>query len=311
MVITLENTGRHRNLCSIGELLVPKRLHGIAKEYASNDDPVVRRRAEQILNFNSKTLDSLMACMTAEHSWMDSPAFSTTVLSESTFFSAKLAARKRQRSISLFQEIGPQNRNHSCGRFLRPFFSPHSSAGPDIHRPTVRFYLDEVATIGKLDLLMTLYTQGRKYGLRSCNFFQSVGQVADIVGGPEKVQTFRSNMSAEFFKPKDYQTAKEVSDLIGQTTVSTISTSLQSGSNSGWSNSHGSHVSEGKSGGSSENSSRAVSETGVLVIRPEEVLQLGPREAILTMPGTPPFKVDIIPPGRRPRLREGQDGRVG
>jgi len=292
MVITLEKDGKYRNLASLGELLVPKRLHGIAKAYSNHEDPVVRRRAEQILNFQSKTLDSLLACMTAEHSWLDSPAFSS-VLSESTF-----SARNLQREKATVYIVIPGNRAVESQPFLRTlmtaFLYAAFEAGPDIRRPALRFYLDEVATIGKLDLLMTLYTQGRKFGLRSCNFFQSVGQVADIVGGPEKIQTFRANMAAELFKPKDYQSAKETSDWIGQMTAPTISTSWQSGTNSGWSNSHGSQMSQGQSGGSSENSSRTVSETGVLAMRPEEILQMGEQEAILLTAGTPAVKVNII-----------------
>jgi type IV secretion system protein VirD4 len=290
--ILLNGSEEFRNLLSLGELLNGKRLHELAESLLDHPDLALRRRARQVLNFKGKTLDSLLATMSAELGWMDSPAFARS-LAASTFSIRDLY----RRPMTLYIVV-PGNRAIESAPFLRVLITAilyaAFEAGPDIRRPPVRLYLDEVATIGKLDLLMSLYTQGRKYGLRSVNFFQSVGQVAEIVGSPDKIQTFRSQMSAELFKAKDLQSAKEISEWIGNTTEHTLSTSSQDGTNGGWSNSQGTHPSQGRSGGWSDSNGRTISETGVPLIRPEEILQMAGHEAIFMSAGTPPVKVNIL-----------------
>jgi hypothetical protein len=112
-------------------------------------------------------------------------------------------------------------------------------------------------------------------------------------------------MAGELFKPKDHQTAKEVSDWIGNTTVQTTSTSWQEGSNSGWSQS-GNPSNNSWSGGENQGSTTTISETGVLAIRPEEILQLREREAIFVSAGTPPIIVNIIQASEARRLGGSQ-----
>ncbi len=283
---------RYRSLLSVGELIGAEKFRELAESVMDHPDAALRRRAQQLLNFRGKTLDSLLACMATAHGWMDSPAFAEA-LSGSTFSARSLFERRMTVYI-----VVPGHRAIESQPFVRTLLTAiifaAFEAGADIHRPPVRFYLDEAATLGKLDLLMTLYTQGRKFGLRSVSFFQSVAQVAEITGSPDKVQTFRANMGGELFKAKDFQTAKEVSDWIGQTTVQAVSTSWQQGTNSGWSNSKGSQASNSRSGGWSESTSTTVSETGVSLIRPEEILQLREREALFVSAGGPPIKLNIL-----------------
>src|SRR5579872_1780234 len=282
----------YRSLVSLGELLNAERFHELAGALAEHPDTALRRRAQQMRNFRAKTLDSLLACLTAEHGWLDSEAFADT-LSASTFSVRSLYERKLTIYI-----VTPGHRSVESRPFLRTLLTAMLyagfEAGPDIRRPPVRFYLDEAATLGKLDLLLTLYTQGRKFGMRSMNYFQSLGQVAEKIGSPDKVQTFRSQMAGELFKANDYQTAKEVSDWIGNTTVPTVSTSWQQGTNSGWSHSDGRQGSNSRSGGSSQSVSTTVSETGVLAVRPEEILQLNDNEALFISAGTPPVRLNIL-----------------
>lgn len=291
--IARNGRGKLRSLMSLGELLNDKRLHELAKSYDSHPDEALRRGALYMLNFQGKTLQSLLACTTAEHAWMNSPSFSQA-LSDSTFNVRNLQRRK----MDLFIVI-PGHRIVESRPFLRTILTAilyaAFEAGPDIRRMPLRFYLDEAATLGaNLDALTMLYMQGRKFSLRSISFFQAVGQVAEIAGGPDKVQAFRAQMAAELWKPKDFVSAKEVSDWIGNTTVRTTSTSWQQGSNTGWSYSQGSQYSQGRSGGTNEGLTTSISETGVLAIRPEEILQLREREAIFVAAGTPPIKVNVI-----------------
>ncbi|MBS0263099.1 MAG: type IV secretory system conjugative DNA transfer family protein [Planctomycetes bacterium] len=281
-----------RNLLSLGELLDAERLRTLAESLADHPDLALRRRAMQILNYKGKTLDSLLACLTGEHGWMDSPAFSA-VLADSTFTPKSLL----EKPTTLYIVI-PGHRAVESQAFVRTLMTAilftAFEAGPDVHRPPVRLYLDEVATLGKLELLTTLFTQGRKYGLRSMSFFQSVGQVAEITGSPEKIQTVRSQMAIEIFKGQDYDTAKQVSEWIGNKTVQTASSSRQETSNGGWSNSTGVQSNQSRSGGWSGGTTDTVSETGVPVIRPEQVLQLHSNEAILLAAGNRPVRVNIL-----------------
>lgn len=282
-----------RNLVSLGELLSAEQFQSLGKSYSEHPDTALRRRAKQLLNYQGKTLQSLLACLTAEHGWMDTPAFAD-ILSASTFSVRSLYQRK----MTIYVVV-PGHRAVESQPFVRTLLTTllfaGFEAGADLRRPPVRYFLDEAATLGQLDLLMTLWTQGRKYSLRSVNFFQNVAQVAEVTGSPEKIQTFRANMTGgELLKAHDYATAKEISDWIGNTTVRTESTSWQEGANGGWSNSDGIHPSNGRSGGWSNGSTTTISETGVLAIRPEEVLQLGPREAIFVAPGVPPVRLNIL-----------------
>lgn len=301
--LLLQESEEYRSLISLGEVLVAERFQDIAKTYSNHRDTALRRRAQQMGNFRGKTLDSLLACLTSEHAWMDSPAFADA-LSGSTFSVRSLFERK----MTLYIVI-PGHRALESQPFVRTLLSAVLFAGfekgADIHRPPVRMYLDEAATLGRLELLNALYTQGRKFGLRSINFFQSIGQVMEIMGTPEKVQTFRGNMAAELFKAKDLETAKQVSEWIGQTTVHATSMSWQDGTNGGWSNSQGTQPSVSNSGGWSESTSRTFNETGVALIRPEEILQLRQREAILVSAGMPPVKLNILGAADVEKCRNG------
>jgi type IV secretion system protein VirD4 len=294
MAVILRGGKHHANLLTLGELISAERFRELCESLMDHPDPGLRRRAQQLLSFKGKTLDSLLACLAATLGWMDSPALGD-VLSDSTFSVEDLFQPNRKVTVYV---VIPGHRAVESQPYLRLILTAMLfagfDAGPDIHRPPVRFYLDEAATLGKLDILLSLYTQGRKFGMRSFTFFQSVGQVAEIVGSPDRIATFRGQMACELFKANDLPTAKEISDWCGPKTVQTKSTSLQDGTNGGWSNSQGNHSSQGRSGGWSESASATISETGVPLIRPDEVLQLGKNEAICLIAGNPPIRLNIL-----------------
>jgi len=307
LAIALNNNPKYRDLLTVAELLNGDRLRELATALSEHPDAAMRRRAEQILNYKGKTFDSLMACLTSAHGWIDSPAYSAA-LSDSTF---RLQALLDD-SMDLYICV-PGHRAKESQPFVRLLLTAvlfiAFEAGPNIHRRPIRLFLDEIATLGQLELLMSLYTQGRKYGLRSASFFQNVSQVAEITGSPEKVQTVRGQFAVELFKARDYETAKNVSDWIGSRTVQTVSTSEQWSRNGGWSNSTGSSYSSGRSGGWSESTSTTFAETGVPVIRPEQVLQMQYDEAIMAAPGIPPVRVKIL--NRDDVQRCADEGAVG
>ena len=287
-------TGDMRNIRTLGELLSAERFHELAEMYSSHPDEVLRRKAMQMASFDGRTLQSLIGCLVSEHGWLDAPAFSQS-LSKSSLDVRDLFRSKRQ---TLYIVI-PAHRTLESQPFVRMLLTAilfaAFEAGPDIKRRPVRFFLDEISTLGRLDGLMTLYSQGRKYGLKSANYFQSLGQVAEIMGTPERVHTFRSNMAAEIIKANDFQSADEASKWIGQKTDRTTSYSGQDGTNAGWNTSSGGNqVSRGQSGGTNTSSGFNHSELGVPLIRPEQILQMGEKEALVLVAGAPPMKINII-----------------
>ena len=136
----------------------------------------------------------------------------------------------------------------------------------------------------------------------------------------DRAQTFLSNMDHTiFFGVNDLQTANAVSERLGMSTVPVWS------ENGGRSRNRN-HGEMGQSSSSaSSNDGYSISETGRKLLTPDEVMNLGERQAIVFTPGARPFIARLVRyyerefrsvPGRRrvrrikPRLPK-PDLRVG
>src|SRR5262249_43697462 len=94
----------------------------------------------------------------------------------------------------------------------------------------VHFVLDEAASLGHLEPLDDAVDKYRGYGVRLQFFYQSLGQLTKCwpQGGDK---TLLSNTSTIWFGVNDNDTAKYVSERLGQETVWVDG----KGANSGWS----------------------------------------------------------------------------
>ena len=84
--------------------------------------------------------------------------------------------------------------------------------------PQILFILDEVAHLGKIQVLEDAITLMRAYGLRFWLFIQSVNQLQKVYG--ENAQTILDNMGTQiFFGTNAYQSADHISQRIGDCTI--------------------------------------------------------------------------------------------
>ncbi|OLF71422.1 hypothetical protein AWH62_12815 [Maricaulis sp. W15] len=79
--------------------------------------------------------------------------------------------------------------------------------------------IDEAGQLGNFDVLLRSYTYARGGGTRVWAFFQDVGQIERNYGRAA-IQTFLGSAQVrQFFGVRDYETAKLVSDMLGQRTL--------------------------------------------------------------------------------------------
>lgn len=155
------------------------------------------------------------------------------------------------------------------------------------HNP-IRFILDEAASLGRLDAIENAITQLRGYGLKMLFMYQSMGQLKKVYSEGQD-QTFLSNMDTQiFFGTNDYQTAEYVSDRIGSTTAMTVS---QSGGGSSSVNYDPRGMPSSSSG---SNWGYSTQEVEMKLLRPEAVLQLPERTAVVFAANTPPFFTRLV-----------------
>lgn len=162
----------------------------------------------------------------------------------------------------------------------------------------MRFVLDEASSLGQMDALYAAVQYGRSFGIRSTFLFQALSQVERVFPESQR-DDFLASAALIFAGTNDLKTAKEVSEILGQSTIA--NRSVQTGFNWGGSAATGiADPTRNESWGRSE--SVTVSDLGRALLRPEEVLTLPRDRAIALLPGVKPVlfrKVpDYAPPSR-------------
>ena len=154
--------------------------------------------------------------------------------------------------------------------------------------PKVWWILDEASSLGHLPCLDDAVERLRGFGTRLFFLYQSMGQLEQCF--PDgRAQTFLSNMDHSiFFGVNDLQTANAVSERLGMSTVPVWS------ENGGRSRNRN-HGEMGQSSWSaSSNDGYSISETGRKLLTPDEVMNLGERQAIVFTPGVRPFIARLV-----------------
>lgn len=152
----------------------------------------------------------------------------------------------------------------------------------------VHFILDEAATLGHMQQLDDAVDKYRGYGIKLQFYYQSQGQLKTC-WPKDQGQTLLSNTTQIFFGVNDFQAAEAVSKRLGNQTILVEGW----GGNRGWgrnqSTSSGGHGSQSygtsQSGGSSSDHKQQTRE----LLKPDEVLTLDPRVAIILTPGVRPI----------------------
>ena len=154
----------------------------------------------------------------------------------------------------------------------------------------IHFVLDEAAALGRMPALDDAVDKYRGYGVRLQFYYQALGQLKEC--WPEgRDQTLLSNVTQVFFGVNDQQTAQYVSDRLGEETIIVESGGTSTSTSSSWQ-----HSEQGRSGSSSQSTSRNDnwSQMARRLLRPEEVAQLDPGIAITFTPGTPPIWTRLV-----------------
>lgn len=132
--------------------------------------------------------------------------------------------------------------------------------------------IDELPALGRIPDLPTDLATMSGYGLDYTLIVQDMGQLKATYG--EESRTILANCGWKWLcNVRDYDTAKYVSDTLGQRTVGTAT------------------VNEGQTGQGEATSGKAYGEMGRSLITPDEVMQLGRDKAIVLPPAGRPFQV--------------------
>ncbi len=103
---------------------------------------------------------------------------------------------------------------------LRVFFTVtmlYKTRRPDARR--VMLLVDEAGQLGSFDALLRAYTFGRGAGIRTWAFFQDAGQIIRNFGPTGLQGFFGSAQTRMVFGVRDIQTARLVSDMLGNETL--------------------------------------------------------------------------------------------
>jgi type IV secretion system protein VirD4 len=177
----------------------------------------------------------------------------------------------------------------------------------------VLFLLDEVANLGRLQVLEDAVCLYRGMGVRLWFIFQSYAQVKTCFG--DGAATFLDNVGTQqYFGVQSLETAQMLSDRIGAATVTAVSEDR--GSSRSRSDGPSPDGKQGGATGSSRNASR--SEIARKLLLPEEILTMSPRTCIILHLHHAPILARLIPYHASPlfrsrlgRLRTGRPPRLG
>lgn len=158
----------------------------------------------------------------------------------------------------------------------------------------VTFILDEYATLGAdMEAVKNGLQIGRKFGIRLHLYFQSRGQLAECFP-LDKGTTLLSNVTQIYAAANDLESAKEISERLGDYTVMVESEST----GTSYSSQSGQHPSHSKS----RNSGTSYQQIGRKLLKPEEILSMDERIAIAFVPGMNPVWT---------RLERDHEGTIG
>jgi type IV secretion system protein VirD4 len=135
---------------------------------------------------------------------------------------------------------------------------------PGRPQPPTLFLLDEFAALGRLEAVERAMGLMAGYGLQLWPILQDMSQLRALYGA--RANTFIANAGVlQCFGVNDYETAKSLSQLMGQMTMGYTTTSY----------------------GSGDGSSTTHTLTGRDLLTPDEIMQLPERTQLLRLQGRP------------------------
>lgn len=233
------------------------------------------RAATAHLNRPDRERGSVLSTVVRHTAWLDDPRL-CAALERSDF---DLRDLKRQ-PMTVYLAM-PPDRLRTCLGFVRGFIGLALDAitiTPGRPARRVAFFLDEFGQLGRMDRIADGITLLRGYGAQLWLFVQDLSQLKAVY---PRWQSFMANTTRQFFGTADYDTARYISNALGQQTIAfeTTSRSYQAG--------HGL-----KPG--TRSSSRGEHLHGRPLLTPDEVMRLGPAQPIVMIAGEPPYRLDRL-----------------
>jgi type IV secretion system protein VirD4 len=234
---------------------------------------IVARAATSFLNRPEKERGSVLSTVVRHTAWLDDPRLAAA-FERSDFDLHDLKRRK----MTVYLVI-PPDRARACLGFVRGFIGMALSAMVSVRTNPphkVAFFLDEFGQLGHMASLADNITIMRGYGVQFWLFLQDLSQLKAVY---PRWQSFIANCTQQYFGTNDIDTAKYISESLGQYTIR-YQTSSQSSQNGftpgGGSTGIGEHL-QGRS-----------------LLTPDEVLRLGPTRPIVMISGEAPYLLDRI-----------------
>lgn len=191
------------------------------------------RAANGFISKEAKEASGVLSTAQRHTAFLDDPRVARA-LARSDF---SFAALKRD-PMTVYVVL-PPDRLAAQTRFMRVLVGAALSAitaTSDKPQFNALFLLDEFAQLGRMPAIEDAISLVRGYGAR---FWLFVQDLSHLKGVYPKWQTFLANSAKQFYGTADYETAKYVSDMLGQSTIEfrtmgdSSSTSFQGGGSSG------------------------------------------------------------------------------
>lgn len=269
-----------RSLATVREYLTlpPEKLRALLELMQDSDAAggLIARAANRFLGKADREAASVLSNAQRHTHFLDSPRIAK-VLSRSDFNFSDL----RHRIASVFLVL-PPNRMDAYSRWLRLLVSQalqdiardaEASVRPQgglvgaqggtqrLRTPTL-FLLDEFAALGRLEAVERAMGLMAGYGLQLWPILQDMSQLKDLYG--ERAGTFIANAGVQqVFGVNDFETAKWLSQMMGQETAGFQTDSFKPGDGPSFSNNI----------------------TGRDLLTPDEIMQLRPENQLLRVQG--------------------------
>ncbi len=263
-----------RSLATVREYLTlpPEKLRALLELMQDSNEAggLIARAANRFLGKADREAASVLSNAQRHTHFLDSPRIAKC-LARSDFTFSDL----RHRITSVFLVL-PPNRMDAYSRWLRLLVS---QALQDIARDAERpqgasegrserlqaptlFLLDEFAALGRLEAVERAMGLMAGYGLQLWPILQDMSQLKDLYG--ERAGTFIANAGVQqVFGVNDFETAKWLSQMIGQETAGFQTDSFKPGDGPSFSNNL----------------------TGRDLLTPDEIMQLPPDRQLLRVQG--------------------------
>ncbi|MBO9468408.1 type IV secretory system conjugative DNA transfer family protein [Tropicibacter sp. R15_0] len=263
-----------RSLATVREYLTlpPEKLRALLELMQDSDEAggLIARAANRFLGKADREAASVLSNAQRHTHFLDSPRIAKC-LARSDFAFSDL----RHQITSVFLVL-PPNRMDAYSRWLRLLVS---QALQDIARDAERpqgasegqserlkapalFLLDEFAALGRLEAVERAMGLMAGYGLQLWPILQDMSQLKDLYG--DRANTFIANAGVQqVFGVNDFETAKWLSQMIGQETAGFQTDSFKPGDGPSFSNNL----------------------TGRDLLTPDEIMQLPPDRQLLRVQG--------------------------